>query len=246
MATTNLLKSLQKETPQQLGVKTTYRFPSTIHWYPPHMSKAIKSLQTDFLPRAHMILEVRDARIPLSSQNSRIEQLIKNKPRLIVFNKTDLLTKDQRQLLLTYIDKNFQRISDIKNPNIKLNDQYSIDKNNDKNINNTRIQYNKSKSAAILGDSTSIFAPKRVLKYLNEMGRLKSKWNSLPVVIAIMGYPNVGKSTLINSLRNLRQLKKSAEVGKKAGVTKHICAFRISSDPLIHCLDTPGMYIIYI
>ena len=263
---TNLLKGLQRESISKIGcgIKTGYRFPNKIHYFPGHMAKAIKQLQTDFLPRTHMVLEIRDARIPISSVNSRIEHLIKNKPRLIVFNKSDLLAKDERDLLLKYINKNFQRITDFednnkhKNNNTTPNDndcnskskEYSFSGlNNDSHdddssyVNETRLKLTKSKAGAILGDSTHVFAPKRVLKYLNEMGRLRSKWNSLPVVIAIMGYPNVGKSTLINSLRNLRQLKKSAVVGKKAGVTKHISAFRISSDPLIHCLDTPGIFI---
>ena len=74
----NLLKGLQKESITKIGcgVKTGYRFPNKIHYFPGHMAKAIKQLQTDFLPRTHMVLEIRDARIPISSINSRIEFIL--------------------------------------------------------------------------------------------------------------------------------------------------------------------------
>eukprot|EP01083_Nonionella_stella_P199179 730568_1 len=74
---------------------THYNYPRTINWYPGHMVKAQQKLQTDFLPRAQIILEIRDSRIPISSINHHIEPLIKNKKRLIVFNKSDLLTTPQ-------------------------------------------------------------------------------------------------------------------------------------------------------
>ena len=64
-----------------------YNYPRTINWYPGHMVKAQRMLESDFLPRAQIILEIRDSRIPISSINHHIEPLIGKKPRLIVFNK---------------------------------------------------------------------------------------------------------------------------------------------------------------
>merc|ERR1719381_59911 len=74
-----------------------YNYPRTINWYPGHMVKAQRQLEANFLPRAQIILEIRDSRIPISSINHHIEPLIAKKRRLIVFNKSDLLTTPQKK-----------------------------------------------------------------------------------------------------------------------------------------------------
>ncbi len=62
---------------------------SHIHWYPGHIAKAEKAL-SEKLNLIDVIIEVLDARIPLSSSYPNLKKLIKNKPRLILLNKTDL------------------------------------------------------------------------------------------------------------------------------------------------------------
>ncbi|HEX3048238.1 MAG TPA: ribosome biogenesis GTPase YlqF [Bacillota bacterium] len=60
-----------------------------IHWYPGHMAKAKRQL-TEIVRYLDMIIEVRDARIPLASFNSDLEDLLRRRPRLVVLNKSDL------------------------------------------------------------------------------------------------------------------------------------------------------------
>ncbi len=60
-----------------------------INWYPGHMLKAKKEL-AERLKRVDVVLEMRDARIPLSSVNKDFEELLKHKNRILMFNKTDL------------------------------------------------------------------------------------------------------------------------------------------------------------
>lgn len=60
-----------------------------IHWYPGHIAKAEKTLK-EKLNLVDVVLEVRDARVPLTSAYFNIEKLVKNKPRLILLNKTDV------------------------------------------------------------------------------------------------------------------------------------------------------------
>ena len=60
-----------------------------IHWYPGHIAKAEKQLK-EKLSLVDVVIEVVDARIPLSSQYPDIKNLIGNKPRLTVLNKSDL------------------------------------------------------------------------------------------------------------------------------------------------------------
>lgn len=61
----------------------------TIHWYPSHMAKAEKAL-AEILPKIDVLIEVRDARIPLSSANPSLGRLALGKPRVVVLAKSDL------------------------------------------------------------------------------------------------------------------------------------------------------------
>ncbi|MCL6591853.1 MAG: ribosome biogenesis GTPase YlqF [Firmicutes bacterium] len=60
-----------------------------IHWYPGHMAKAKRQLM-ELVRYLDTIIEVRDARIPLASFNSDLEDLFRRRPRLVVLNKSDL------------------------------------------------------------------------------------------------------------------------------------------------------------
>ena len=58
-------------------------------WYPGHMTKAKRSMQED-VKLVDLIIELVDARIPLSSRNPDIDSLAGNKSRLVLLNKSDL------------------------------------------------------------------------------------------------------------------------------------------------------------
>ena len=61
-------------------------------WYPGHMTKAKRQMQED-IKLIDLVIELVDARIPLSSRNPDIDELGKNKYRLILMNKADLKKK---------------------------------------------------------------------------------------------------------------------------------------------------------
>ena len=61
-------------------------------WYPGHMTKAKRQMQED-IKLIDLVIELVDARIPLSSRNPDIDELGKNKYRLILMNKADLADK---------------------------------------------------------------------------------------------------------------------------------------------------------
>ena len=63
--------------------------PKDINWYPGHMLKAKKELAKQ-LKRVDVVLEMRDARIPVSSVNHDFEELLHQKKRILLFNKTGL------------------------------------------------------------------------------------------------------------------------------------------------------------
>lgn len=60
-----------------------------LQWFPGHMTKAVRQIKEN-LSRADIVIEVLDARIPLSSRNPMIDDIIGRMPRLIVLNKADL------------------------------------------------------------------------------------------------------------------------------------------------------------
>ncbi|WZL74824.1 ribosome biogenesis GTPase YlqF [Clostridiaceae bacterium 35-E11] len=60
-----------------------------INWYPGHMKKTKELIQQN-LKLVDVVIELLDARIPISSRNPQIDEIIKNKPRVIALNKSDL------------------------------------------------------------------------------------------------------------------------------------------------------------
>ncbi len=68
-----------------------------INWFPGHMAKALRGVR-DKIGMVDLVLEIRDARVPLSSGNPAIEKHLKQKPRLIIFNKTNLADKAETRL----------------------------------------------------------------------------------------------------------------------------------------------------
>lgn len=78
---------------------------AVISWYPGHMAKTKRQIQED-LRLVDVVVEILDARIPISSRNPDIEELIKNKNRLIVLNKFDLADEKQNQKWIQYFSNN--------------------------------------------------------------------------------------------------------------------------------------------
>ncbi len=76
-----------------------------INWYPGHIAKAEKKLKEQ-INIVDVVIEVLDARIPLSSSYPNIENLLKNKPRLILLNKFDLANcEETKKWIKTIKDK---------------------------------------------------------------------------------------------------------------------------------------------
>lgn len=60
-----------------------------IQWFPGHMAKAVK-LISENLKIVDVVIEILDARIPHSSKNPEIDKILKSKPKIVAFNKSDL------------------------------------------------------------------------------------------------------------------------------------------------------------
>lgn len=77
---------------------------TNINWYPGHMFKTKKELQDD-ISVTDIVIELLDARIPLSSRNPDIYSMTQNKKRIIILNKKDLADKDISQEWQEYFSR---------------------------------------------------------------------------------------------------------------------------------------------
>lgn len=171
-------------------------------WYPGHMTKAKRQMQED-IKLIDLVIELVDARIPLSSRNPDIDELGKNKYRLILMNKADLADKERTKKWSDYFkEKGFFVVSlDART------------KNSMKSITDIVMEACKEKI---------------------ERDRKRGIKNR-PVRAMVVGIPNVGKSTFINSYAG----KACAKTGNKPGVTKGKQWIRLNKN--VELLDTPGI-----
>ncbi len=171
-------------------------------WYPGHMTKAKRMMQED-MKLIDLIIELVDARIPLSSRNPDIDDLGKGKARIILLNKSDLA---------------------------------------DPFINKKWIEYFKKKGMFVLEiNSKTGYGLKNIQNAVNEACKEKIERNrkrgilNRPVRAIVVGIPNVGKSTFINSYAG----RACTKTGNKPGVTKGKQWIRLNKN--LELLDTPGI-----
>lgn len=75
-----------------------------LQWYPGHMTKSIRQLQED-MKLIDLLIEIVDARIPVSSRNPDIEKMCQGKSRIIILNKADLADEKENQAWLRYFSE---------------------------------------------------------------------------------------------------------------------------------------------
>ena len=82
---------------------------TNINWYPGHMAKTKRQIKED-LKLIDLVVELLDARIPISSRNPDIEEITKGKKKIIVLNKSDLAEEKENQRWNTVIMKSRQEV----------------------------------------------------------------------------------------------------------------------------------------
>jgi ribosome biogenesis GTPase A len=173
-----------------------------IQWYPGHIAKAERALR-DQLKLVDVVLEVRDARIPLTTEHPQVKEWLGSKARVLVLNRLDMVSSEARSRWLEW----FQDQGD---------EVYLTDAQHGKGI------------------ETLIKAAQTAGSQMNQR-RIDRGMLPRPVRAVVIGFPNVGKSALINRLLNRRVV----ESARRAGVTKQLRWVRISDQ--IELLDAPGV-----
>ncbi|MFR2711387.1 MAG: ribosome biogenesis GTPase YlqF [Frisingicoccus sp.] len=173
-----------------------------IQWYPGHMTKARRMMQED-IKLIDIVIELVDARIPLSSKNPDIDSLAGQKSRMILVNKYDLADPERTA--------EWERW--FKGQGFYV---YKLD----------------ARKGGQMKTITNII--QEACKEKIERDRKRGIINR-PVRAMIVGIPNVGKSTFINTYAG----KACAKTGNKPGVTKGKQWIRLNKN--VELLDTPGI-----
>ncbi|OMJ29817.1 Guanine nucleotide-binding protein-like 3-like protein [Smittium culicis] len=167
-----------------------------------------------------VILQVLDARDPLGTRSKQIEQLIcekYSKKLVLLLNKTDLVPRDNLVQWLAYLRKERPTVL------FKANTQQQ----------RSNLGQNNSSSSSVGGTSTECFGGESLLQLLKNYCRNSNLKTA--ITVGIIGFPNVGKSSVINSLKRARV----CAVGPTPGFTKAIQL--VNLDKTIRLLDSPGV-----
>ncbi|MEN9995541.1 MAG: Ribosome biosis GTPase [Pseudomonadota bacterium] len=167
-----------------------------IQWFPGHMHLTRKAIE-ERIKDIDVVIEMLDARLPGSSANPMLAQLIQGKPGLKVLSKQDLADSARTQLWLDH--------------------------------------YNALPNVRAIGLDTSMVSPAKALIEACHQLAPNRGGMAKPMRVLICGIPNVGKSTLINTLKG----KRAAKTGDEAGVTKLEQRITLADD--FYLYDTPGV-----
>ena len=171
-------------------------------WYPGHMTKARRMMQEN-IGLVDLVIELADARIPLSSRNPDIDSLCGSKARILLMTKADMADPARTARFQKYFeDKGYMVIA--------------MDARTRKSNEKIRAYVEKACAAKRERD-----------KRRGIIGR--------PLRAMVVGIPNVGKSTFINSFAG----RASAKTGNKPGVTRGKQWIRLNKN--LELLDTPGI-----
>ena len=77
-----------------------------IQWYPGHMTRTRRRMEED-LKFVDIVVEIIDARIPISSRNPDIDELVGEKPRLVVLNRADQADPDMNRRWTEWFQDNY-------------------------------------------------------------------------------------------------------------------------------------------
>ncbi|CAL1544970.1 unnamed protein product [Lymnaea stagnalis] len=188
-----------------------------VKWYPGHMQKGLFQIQAK-LQKVDCIIEIHDARVPFSGRNNRFRDIIKMRPHILLLNKIDLTdlqdNNKKREKIMTQLQKD------------------GVDTTYFTNLRNNQNEH---------------FLQSTILPSAKELIGQRPRYNregAEDFNFLVIGLPNVGKSTFINSLRStqLTTKGKATTVGAIAGITRSVLnKIKVSTHPNVYIIDTPGI-----
>jgi len=178
--------------------------------------QAYWDLVEQIIRESDIVLEILDARLVEFSRNPKLEELIKkiDRPRIFVINKMDLISDTKK------LEKEADKLKESEKSDIVY----------------VTIKHRKS-IKILLGKIKQVFSKYGKRKNYVAMPMIERPYREArgDVIVGIVGYPNVGKSTIINGLT----FKNKVKVSRTAGTTHGI--HWINASDGIKFIDTPGV-----
>jgi len=194
---------------------------------PKDKEQSLKSFYKEFkkvIEAADVLIEVLDARDPVGSRCPQVEEMIinsgKNKKLVLLLNKIDLVPKENIQAWLKYLRGSYPTVA------FKASTQNQNDKLKQSSVKVDQATQGLLTSSQCLGADI-------LVKLLNNYTRLSEIKQQ--ITVGIIGLPNVGKSSIINSLKRSH----ACQIGSTPGLTKHMQEIKL--DKHIKLLDCPGI-----
>lgn len=173
-----------------------------IQWYPGHIAKAEKAL-VEQLKRVDVVLEVRDARIPLTTRHPQVADWVGDRGRVLVLNRVDMISDAARTAWEEWFKHQEER----------------------------PIFTNAQQGKGVKAIAKAAQAAGEAVNQRRRARGMKPR----PIRAVVIGFPNVGKSALINRLLN----RKAVASARRAGVTRQLRWVRLSGE--LDLLDAPGV-----
>eukprot|EP01025_Chloroclados_australasicus_P011644 TRINITY_DN1509_c0_g2_i5.p2 TRINITY_DN1509_c0_g2~~TRINITY_DN1509_c0_g2_i5.p2 ORF type:complete len:387 (-),score=34.79 TRINITY_DN1509_c0_g2_i5:1381-2481(-) len=194
-----MLDTLEQYVPHELNLGIQK---PVVQWYPGHIARAERSLQEQ-LKLVDVVLEVRDARIPIATCHPQLRKWTQNKERILILNRVDMISESDKRSWNSYFEHKGEK-----------------------------FYWTNGKQGG------GMFAVVRAL--LNkglviDQKRRKQDLNARPVRACVVGFPNIGKSAIINRILSRKAVASAA----RPGITRSLRWVRVGGD--IDLLDSPGI-----
>ncbi|MEB6250234.1 ribosome biogenesis GTPase YlqF [Staphylococcus epidermidis] len=206
-----------------------------IQWYPGHMAKAKRQV-SEQLKKVDVVFELVDARIPYSSRNPMIDDVIKQKPRVVILNKKDMTNLKELEKWETYFkDEGFYSVA--------------VDAKHGKNLKNVEVEAIKATQEKFDREKAKGLKPRAIRAMIlgipnvgkstliNKLAKRSiAETGNKPGVTKQQQWIKVGKSLqLLDTPGILWPKFEDEEVGKKLSLTGAI------KDSIVH-LDEVAIY----
>jgi len=248
---------------EQALTASGYKRP-TVNWYPGHIAKAERQL-SETLKSVDVVVEVRDARAPKATAHPRVAEWAAGRPRVVVLTHVDSVPEPSRAAWKKSYDIlgagrwDAEVDGQVRNQaaqGVAERNKYSSPDGGSKQIEGNATNRKMDRSAVSRVEDVLFVDAKRgggihsinrsVLRagsHVNER-RARRGLSSRPLRVGIIGYPNVGKSALINKILG----RKRAKTANTPGITRSLQWIRVRTDDAkknrgkeFELLDSPGI-----
>lgn len=194
-------------------------FAASFNWYPGHIAKAERELK-EKIKLIDVIIELRDARAPYATAHRELKSWAGIKPIILVINKSDLVASEA---LKAFEAKQSSAQPPVIASEAKQPSSYE------------QVFFTNSKTTKVQDIVKALIKLSKPIREKFEAKGVRSR----PIRVMVVGYPNTGKSTLINKLSQ----SKKAKVENKPGVTRSQQWIDLKAEKNldIKLLDTPGI-----